>query len=137
MKHFLTLLLAIAITGSISAQIVEVNPNIGWKFIRSQKLDLQTESVYQYEFPAEKGYDYIFNLFFNKPDIITYINIFDMQMKPIANMKDSLGIKTSKLDFVVPMSGTYIVSMGYKNRIVSTEPNTSIEMVLIRRPIVE
>jgi hypothetical protein len=137
MKYIFTLALGLVMIGSASAQIVEVNPNIAWKFVRSQKLDLQSESEYQYEFPAEKGYDYIFNLFFEKPEIITYIKIYDMQMKPIAEMKDTKGIKTSKLEFDVPASGTYMVSLGYMDKGESTEPTAAIELTLIRRPFVD
>ena len=60
-----------------------------------------------------------------------------MQMKPIAEMKDTKGIKTSKLEFVVPASGTYLVSLGYLDKEEPTNPTTPIELTLIRRPIVE
>ena len=137
MKYIFTLVLGFLLAGSASAQVVQVNPNVGWKFVRSQKLNLQPENEYQYEFPAETGNDYIFNLFFDKPDIITYVKIFDIQMKPIAEMTDRNGVKTSKLEFVVPASGTYIVSVGYMEKVKSSDPTTAIELTLIERPFVE
>ncbi|MDB4107367.1 hypothetical protein N9595_02765 [Bacteroidia bacterium] len=136
MKYIFSFIIVMIMASSVDAQIVEVNPNVNWKFVRSQKLQLQSESVYQYEFPAEKGFDYIFNLFYDMRDLITYINVYDMQMKPIASIKDSLAYKTSKLEFRVSQSGTYLVMLGYKNKI-PKEVAGEIEATLIRREIVE
>ncbi|MGB0850588.1 MAG: hypothetical protein ACPGTP_05045 [Bacteroidia bacterium] len=137
MRIVLGLLLGFLLAGNVSAQIVEVNPNVNWKYIRSQNLELQSESVYQYEFPAEKGFDYKFNLFYDKKDIGTYINVYDIQMKPIATILDSNAYKTTKLEFRVPESGTYIVTLGYNNNREEDTPKADIELILIRREIVE
>lgn len=137
MRFVFVVLLGFLLIRDVSAQIVEVNPNVNWKYIRSQNLELQSESVYQYEFPAEKGFDYKFNLFFEKKNIGTYINVYDIQMKPIATILDSNANNTTKLEFRVPESGTYIVTLGYNNKREEDIPKADIELILIRREIVE
>jgi hypothetical protein len=137
MKYLIGFVFCVAIAMQSSAQVVEVNPNIKWKYIRSQKLELQSGSVYQYEFPADKANDYIFNLFYDKANIITYIKVLDMQMKPVASISDPKALKTTKLEFNVPASGMYMVMLGYQSKDMSDESTTEIEAILITRPIVE
>ena len=126
-------LLVVLITSeSVRAQVVEINPAVQWKYVRSQVVELQNKNVYQYEFPAEKGFDYIFNLMISESNIETFVKIYDLQMKPIAG-DDA---RTEQLNFRVPASGTYIVTLGYQG---PEEGNgkTSIDIRLIRREIVE
>lgn len=126
-------LLVVLITSeSVRAQVVEINPAVQWKYVRSQVVELQNKNVYQYEFPAEKGFDYIFNLTISESNIETFVKIYDLQMKPIAG-DDA---RTEQLSFRVPASGTYIVTLGYQG---PEEGNgkTSIDIRLIRREIVE
>mgnify|MGYP000897790552 FL=1 len=136
MKKIVMFMLVLGFYSTAKAQIVEVNPSVNWKYVRSQKLELQDESVYQYEFPAEKGFDYIFNLFYSEENIITFIHVYDMQMKPIATLEDENARKTTKLSFSVPASGTYIVVVGYKDK-TKASPTANIELTLIRREFVE
>ena len=118
---------------SLHAQVLDINPNVQWKYLRSQQLELKNQSTYQYEFPAEGGYDYIFSAVINESGIETYIKVFDIQMKLIAG--EGYESKTNQLQFRVPSSGTYIVTLAYKGPI--ENKTTPIDFTLIRRPIVE
>lgn len=118
---------------SLNAQVLDINPNVQWKYVRSQQLELKNKSTYQYEFPAEKGYDYIFSLNINESGIETYVSVYDIQMKPIAGEGDQS--KTNQLQFRVPSSGTYKVSLAYKGP--DDNESTPIDVTLIRRAIVE
>lgn len=115
------------------AQVLEINPRVQWKYVRSQQLVLKNKSTYQYEFPAERGYDYIFTATINESNIETYIQVYDLQMQPIAGQDERR--KTDQLSFRVPQSGTYIVAIAYKGP--EDNQSTPIDFTLIRRPIVE
>ena len=117
----------------LNAQVIDINPNVQWKYVRSQQLELKNKSTYQYEFPAEKGYDYIFSVTINESGIETYVKVFDIQMKPIAG--EGIQSKTNQLQFRVPANGTYIVTLAYKGP--DYNKSTPIDFTLIRRPIVE
>ena len=117
----------------LKAQVIDINPNVQWKYVRSQQLELKNKSTYQYEFPAEKGYDYIFSVTINESGIETYVKVFDIQMKPIAG--EGIKSKTNHLQFRVPANGTYIVTLAYRGP--DYNESTPIDFTLIRRPIVE
>ena len=117
----------------LKAQVIDINPNVQWKYVRSQQLELKNKSTYQYEFPAEKGYDYIFSVTINESGIETYVKVFDIQMKPIAG--EGIKSKTNQLQFRVPANGTYIVTLAYRGP--DYNESTPIDFTLIRRPIVE
>ena len=118
---------------SLNAQVLDINPNVQWKYVRSQQLELKNKSTYQYEFPAEKGYDYIFSLNINESGIETYVSVYDIQMKPIAGEGEQS--KTNQLQFRVPSNGTYMVTLAYKGP--EDNESTPIDFTLIRRAIVE
>ena len=118
------------------SQVVEINPNVKWTYVRSQEVDLQNESVYKYEFPAEKGYDYIFNMFFKEVNFLSFIKVYDFQMKPIASEVDSSSSDETHLAFRVKKSGTYHVVFGYNEKDQDI-PKLNTQFTLIRRPIVE
>ncbi len=117
---------------SAVAQVVEINPSVQWKFVRSQVIELQEKNVYQYEFPAEKGFDYIFNIDISESNIETFVKVYDIQMKPIAGDDE----RTEQLSFRVPASGTYIVTLGYQGP-AEDDGKTPLDITLIRREIVE
>ena len=117
----------------LKAQVIDINPNVQWKYVRSQQLELKNKSTYQYEFPAEKGYDYIFSVTINESGIETYVKVFDIQMKPIAG--EGIKSKTNQLQFRVPANWTYIVTLAYRGP--DYNESTPIDFTLIRRPIVE
>jgi hypothetical protein len=126
------LLLMLFAADSVIAQVVDINPAVQWKYVRSQVVELQDKNVYQYEFPAEKGFDYIFNIIISESNIETFVRVYDLQMKPIAGDDAT----TEQLNFRVPGSGTYIVTLGYQGP-EGDNGKTPIDIRLIRREIVE
>lgn len=126
------LLLVLFAADSVIAQVVDINPAVQWKYVRSQVVELQDKNVYQYEFPAEKGFDYIFNIIISESNIETFVRVYDLQMKPIAGDDAT----TEQLNFRVPASGTYIVTLGYQGP-EGGNGKTPIDIRLIRREIVE
>jgi hypothetical protein len=126
------LLVVLFTSDSVIAQVVEINPAVQWKYVRSQVVELQDKNVYQYEFPAETGFDYIFNVSISESNIETFVRVYNLQMKPIAG-DDT---RTDQLNFRVPASGTYIVTLGYQGP-ENNDGKTSVDIRLIRREIVE
>lgn len=131
--RILVLALTIFTFFGVYAQRTEVNPEVKWKYVRSQELSFQSGRTYEYEFPAEKGYDYIFNLTHNLPKAYVSMAIFDIQYKPIDAITDSTNQETKDITFRVKDSATYkivlVLSSGQNDAIL---PST---LTLIRRPI--
>jgi hypothetical protein len=134
MKQFLIIVFLVFLGTDSYSQVVQVNPNIKWTYVRSQDLSLENNSVYQFEFPAEKGYDYGFNLDHNKVSVLSTLKIYDMQYKPIAASNDTTAGVVNDMYFRVPSSGTYYVVISYKSKEV---PKLESNFTLIRRPIVD
>ena len=131
-----TLFIAFLLFFSVGAfaQRTEVNPNIKWSFVRSQEINFQSGRTYQFEFPAEKGYDYIFNLTHNIAGAFASISVFDMQYEPVAALTDSANNETIDLSFRAKSNGTYIVVLA-----LSADAQDAIlptTLSLVRRPIV-
>ena len=40
---------------TLNAQVIDINPNVQWKYVRSQQLELKNKSTYQYEFQLKGG----------------------------------------------------------------------------------
>lgn len=116
-------------------QVTELNPEVKWKYVKAQDLDLKEGSVYKYEFAGESGYDYIINFYFNQVALNTYIKIFDFQMKPIAEIEEPSAPQNTSLTFRVPANGTYYVVLGYRSEQAEDAQLTS-KFTLIRRPTV-
>jgi len=136
MRTVLLVLFALGISKLSLAQVIQINPNIEWMFIRSQDLTLQNNSVYQYEFPAEKGYDYIFTMVYEEQDFVSFFKVYDLQNKPIAVRVDSTSKDNTQLQFRVPQSGTYSIVLGYTGK--SEEiPTLFTKFSLIRRPRID
>ena len=89
MRTFLILFLLFGLFQA-EAQVVEVNPNINWSYVRTQNLELQSGRTYQFEVPAEKGYDYVFNLAHSQMSAFARINVVDLQYGPVSSIVDSL-----------------------------------------------
>ena len=104
---------------SAFAQKKEVNPNIDaeWRFIRSQQMELLSGSFYSYEFPAEKGYDYIFNLDHKQQGLYAVISVYDLQERLVQQTTQPVSNESADLNFAVEVSGTYKVIVGL------TDPN--------------
>ncbi len=134
MKQYFLFLILASVGFSAKAQVVDVNPLAEWKFIRSQELELQDRSIYQFEFPADKAYDYLINLMTKEANIETFIAVTDLQNKPIDG--SSLNQRTEQLKFKVPSSGTYRMSIIYKGP-PTDDGKTPITVTLIRRPTID
>ncbi|MCB0734770.1 MAG: hypothetical protein H6608_03670 [Flavobacteriales bacterium] len=116
-KLFLLMFLSMGL--SAFAQKKEVNPNIDaeWRFIRSQQMELLSGSFYSYEFPAEKGYDYIFNLDHKQQGLYAVISVYDLQERLVQQTTQPVSNESADLNFDVEVSGTYKVIVGL------TDPN--------------
>jgi len=136
MKKIIVFLTLLCSTMFVDAQVLDINPNVNWKYVRSQNLELQNGSVYKYEFPAEKGYDYVFTMNYEISKIISYITVVDMQNKPVASVEEPNSLYKVDLSFSVPESSTYKVIIGYKSLVPEENLNKQIELTLIRRPFV-
>jgi hypothetical protein len=134
MKKYLILIAILCATYIGVAQVTEINPRADWKYVRSQDLVLQDNSVYQFEFPADTGYEYLLNVTISEPNIETYMNVMDIQGKPIG--KHAPNERREQMAFQVDASGTYIIALGYKGP-EDDDGTTSVKVTLIRRPEVE
>ncbi len=134
MKRFLGMIIALSAVVFSYAQVTEINPNIDWKYVKSQDLDLKKGSSYQYEFAAEKGYDYVFSMSFSEVDLITSLRVLDLQKKPIAEKVDSSSSATSSMTFRVPDNATYVVVLGYDSKNEGQDEELTTQFTLIRRP---
>lgn len=115
------------------AQVKEINPSIQWRFVKSQELNLLDGSWYSYEFPAEKGFDYIFTMTHNTESAKASIQVFDLQDNKIAEFKSEDNKITAALEFDVKKSGTYKVYFGVN--VLGTPDKTEVPVLftLIRR----
>lgn len=129
------LLFGMLLVGTASlAQGLQINPSVEWKYIRSADVTLTEGVMYQYEVPAEKGYDYLINVAIEESNIEPFIKVYDLQMKPLeANTEDGF---REQMIFRVTDSGTYIISLAYRGPI-EDDGTTSVNFTLIRRPIVD
>lgn len=130
------LILLITFVGGAFTQVPEINPNVKWTYVRNQEMTLNDKSVYQYEFPAEAGYDYIFNLSYNVTGVKPVLKVLDLQGKPLFEEIDEKDNKETQLSFRVPQSGTYQVVLGYTDSAGRNE-QLPLTFTLIRRPVVE
>jgi len=132
-KQFLCVLLLV-LGYAAQAQVTEINPRADWKYVRSQELTLQDRSIYQFEFPADSAYEYLFNINITEANIETYISVADLQNMPIGD--NTPGQRREQLQFKVPASGTYKVSLLYKGP-EDDDGTTPLTLTLIRRPFVD
>jgi hypothetical protein len=117
-----------------SAQRVEVNPNIKWSFVRSQELDMQSGRTYQFEFPGEKGYDYLANVQHENSSLMVSIGVFDIQYAPIRQKTDSTSHMNTDFNFKLTDNGTYIMVVTVVSKELEAVLPATISVV--RRPIV-
>lgn len=115
------LLGCLGICSQANAQNKEVNPNVQWRFIRSDTVEWVNQQLFTFEFPAQKGYDYFFNLTHGYDSLSASLEVFDLQMKPIDRIKDSLNTTELTLFFDVEKTGTYKVYLY------ATDPNQNSE----------
>ena len=114
------------------AQNIEINPSIGWNYIKSQELELTDELWYNTDFPAESGYDYIFIMNHSLDTAAAAIQVFDMQDGFITGKNNDTSVKLIDLAFDVKVSGVYRVFF----RVADRKPENSshkVQFMLIRR----
>ena len=68
------------------SQNVQINPSVNWKMILTHDIEFESGNFIFYEFPAEKNYDYIFNITHNQDSLYAVIMVYDMQDQPIRKM---------------------------------------------------
>ena len=131
MKYF-SIVALIFLGFSSQAQYKEINPSIGWNYVKSQTLSLVDGVWYNTDFAAEKGYDYIFIMNHNLDSAMASIQVFNMQEEFIGSKNRDTSMKTIELSFSVVESGVYKVYFGLndKNRAVSTH---EVQFMLVRR----
>ncbi len=117
---------------SSKAQIKEINPSIGWNYVKSQNLSLVDGVWYNSDFAADKGYDYIFILNHNLDSAMASIQVFNLQDEFISSKNRDTSMKTIDLAFSVSESGVYKVFFGLndKNRAVNKH---EVQFMLVRR----
>lgn len=135
MRNIVFTLLILFCINEASAQL-DVNPSVKWSIVRSQDMTMVDEQFYQFEFPAEKGYDYACNLFYEEKGFITNIRVLDMQFKPINARSDSASETNTALQFRVPATGTYVVLVSYKS-LEEKIPSLAGRLTMIRRPEID
>ena len=113
-------LIALTLCGWMAhAQTLEVNPNVtNWQIVISHDIPLTSGNFTSYEFPAEKNYNYIFNLTHSLKNMHAVLMVYDMQDALV----DKIVVDTNDLvgrfkRFSVEESGTYRVIVGL------TDPN--------------
>ena len=80
------------------AQGVEINPAVKWKFVISHDLTFESGNFIMYEFPAEKNYDYIFNITHNQDSLHAVIMVYDLQ----DGLQDKMILDNNQLSIDLP-----------------------------------
>jgi hypothetical protein len=118
MKRVLVLI-ALTLCGWMAhAQTLEVNPSVqNWQIVISHDIPLTSGNFTSYEFPAEKNYNYIFNLTHSLKNMHAVLMVYDMQDGLIDKIVVDTNDLSVDLRFSVEESGTYRVIIGL------TDPN--------------
>jgi hypothetical protein len=133
MQKTLLLIFALLLSFVSFAQIKEINPSIQWRFVKSQDLPLKDGKWYNYEFSAEKGFDYLFTMTHNSQGAKASIQVFDLQFQKIAEFKTDSSDVTAVLMLDVPQSGVYQVFFGVNLKEIPDETEVPVLFSLVRR----
>lgn len=128
----LSILILTILPCTSQAQIKEINPNVQWTFVKSQELNALDGQLYEFEFPIERGYDYVISLNHGMKGASVSLKILDMQLKPIADYKTESSDDVLMYEFDVPHNATYMVYYVIK----STEQGSEsfpLELNIVRR----
>lgn len=98
-------------------QNLDINPSVQWRFVISHEINFASGNFISYEFPAERGYDYIFNITHNLDSVHAAIMVFDLQDRLVEKMVLEENQLSIDLPFDVQHNGTYKVVLGL------TDPN--------------
>ncbi|MCC6722515.1 MAG: hypothetical protein IT243_09965 [Bacteroidia bacterium] len=131
MKYLLFLLFPFIYLNT-SAQIKEINPLIGWNYIKSEEIDMTDGVWYNSEFDAETGYDYIFILNHKLDSAKSSIQVFDLQDVNVATKNKDNSKKIIDLTFDVKESGVYRVFFGLNDLAGEIEIH-KVQFMLVRR----
>lgn len=131
MKYLLFLLFPF-IYLKTSAQIKEINPLIGWNYIKSEEIDMTDGVWYNSEFDAEAGYDYIFILNHKLDSVKSSIQVFDLQDVNVATKNKDNSKNIIDLTFDVKESGVYRVFFGLNDLVGEIEIH-KVQFMLVRR----
>jgi hypothetical protein len=89
------------------AQITEINPMIGWNYVNSQETEITNGLWFNTDFPAEKGYDYIFVMNHDLDSVSAALKLYNLQDQLIVGKDKDTSTKLINLPFDVSESGTY------------------------------
>ena len=131
MRYFL-LVLAPLLFLSAFAQIKEINPSIGWSYVKSQEIDMTDGVWYNTEFAAEIGYDYIFIMNHKLDSAMASIQVFDLQDEYVSTKNNDYSKKIIDLPFDVKESGVYRVFFGLNDRLPGVKVH-KVQFMLVRR----
>jgi len=113
-------------------QIKEINPAIGWNYIKSQEFDMADGSWYNTDFPAEVGYDYNFILNHKLDSISATIQIFNLQDEMVYSNTSDLSTKLLDMPFDVKEEGMYRVFFFIDDNKTGAKTHKT-QLMLIRR----
>lgn len=133
MKKFFTLFAVLAFLGSAQAQVKEINPSIQWRFVRSQDLILSSGELYTFEFPAEDGFDYMFNVSHERDSMMVSIGVYDMQDRPVEVSPSRMTKISADMVFDVLTGATYKVVIGVVDPSGKKGDQVDLSLNLIRR----
>jgi len=133
MKKIFTLLAILGFLGSAQAQVKEINPSIQWRFVRSQDLILSSGELYTFEFPAEDGFDYMFNVNHERDSMMVSIGVYDMQDRPVEVSKSRMTKISADMVFDVNTGATYKVVIGIVDPAGKKGDKVDLSLNLIRR----
>ena len=114
------------------AQVTQINPAIGWNYVKSQEIEVTDELWYNTDFPAEVGYDYIFIMNHKLDTAKASLQVFDMQDGFINAHHNDTSKTMHDLPFDVKESGMYRVFFLLTDRVVGNQTHP-IQLMLIRR----
>ncbi len=116
------------------AQVVDINPSVKWKYIISHDITFESGNFVMYEFPAERNFDYIFNITHNQDSLYAVIMVYDMQDGLIKKMILDNNQLSIDLPFDVSQSGTYKVILSLTDPKGKKGDALDSRLTLIRRP---
>ena len=115
------------------AQNIEVNPSVQWRFVRSQSMNLIDGLWYDFEFPAEKGYDYALVIKHNLDTASLYMSVFDMQGAVVFSNELESRQKELHNYFDVKHTSTYKIVLNLSSGFGIENRKNEVQLSLIRR----
>lgn len=131
MKPLFILLFLSAFTIS-KAQIKEINPAIGWNYVKTQELEMTDEVWYNTDFSAETGFDYIFVMNHNLDSIKASLQLYDLQDTYLLSHNSENSVQVHSLPFDVKESGMYRIFFAI-NDMIEGSATHKVQFTLIRR----